>query len=169
MMETAKSLLNDVKRLKNIESDYALAKILTLHRGLISDYYSGKRTPNEFACLQIAQALGKSYEEVSAIVRIEAEKDEKRRQIWRDYYRRIGGVAASIMLIVSLLVTLEVTFPENVYAKSTTYQTSITNNTNYAFFTQNQKGSSCWFSRPSTYSCQRRSACWFCKLGFVYK
>ena len=93
-METTKSLLDEVKVRKDVQTDYALAKELSLHRGLISDYYSGKRTPNEFACLQIAEALGRCYEEIQAIVRIEAEKDETRREAWKRYYKSIVSLAA---------------------------------------------------------------------------
>lgn len=91
-------LLEAAKDAKGVKTKYALAKALELHSGLISDYYAGKRYPDEFACLQIAKALGRSYEEISAIVRIEAEKDETRRQAWKDHLKRLGGYAASIML-----------------------------------------------------------------------
>lgn len=77
-MKTIKELLNAAKAAKGVDSDYALAKALNLPTQRISDYSKGTRTPDEFACLQIAQALGRSYEEISAIVRIEAEKDESR-------------------------------------------------------------------------------------------
>ena len=88
-METTKSLLDEVKTAKNIQTDYALAKTLNLHSGLISDYYSGKRIPNEFACMKIAEALNCSYEEVTALIRIESEKDEKRREEWVAFYQKI--------------------------------------------------------------------------------
>lgn len=125
-METIKSLLDDVKTAKGIESKYALAKVLGVPTQRISDYYNGtgSRTPDEFACLQIAQALGRSYEEISAIVRIEAEKDESRRKVWREYYKSIGGYAASIMMLVSL-VTLIVTWPTDAVAKSMSYEAQV--------------------------------------------
>lgn len=91
-------LLNAAKSALNVETDYALAKALGINKARISAYYAGKETPNEFACLQIANATGKDYSEVSAIVRIEAEKDESRRQKWREYYKSIGGYAAGITL-----------------------------------------------------------------------
>ena len=108
-METIKSLLDDAKVATKTDSDYGLAKALGIHKARISAYYSGKETPNEFICLKIAQALERSYEEVSAIVRIEAEKDENRRNVWKDYLKRIGGIAASIALLFFLGVTLIVT------------------------------------------------------------
>ncbi|MDR1934968.1 MAG: helix-turn-helix transcriptional regulator [Candidatus Accumulibacter sp.] len=113
-METVKTLLDRVKTLTGAQTDYALAKALNLHRGLISDYYAGKRTPNEFACLQIAEALGKSYEEIQTIVRIEAERDEGRKRAWQNYYARISHYAASIF--IALAVTLIMTSVEKAFA-----------------------------------------------------
>ena len=115
-METIRSLLDDAKKAKGVESHYALAKALELPTQRISDYYNGtgSKVPDEFACLQIAKALGRSYEEVSAIVRIEAEKDETRREVWREHLKRLGGYAAGIipLLLAGLLfVTFIVTYP----------------------------------------------------------
>jgi transcriptional regulator with XRE-family HTH domain len=91
-----KELLDSVKKAKGIESHYALAKYLNIPTPRISDYYNGKRNPDEYACLQIAKALGKSYEEISAYIHMKAEKNEKRRSVWKEFYREIGGMAAGI-------------------------------------------------------------------------
>ncbi len=120
-MKTIKELLNAAKAAKGVDSDYALAKAINLPTQRISDYSKGTRTPDEFACLQIAQALGRSYEEISAIVRIEAEKDESRRQAWRKYYKSIGGYAASIIM-AAIFVTSLVTWPADASAKSMSYE-----------------------------------------------
>ena len=115
-MKTIKEILDETKKAQGVESDYALAKLLGLPTQRISDYYKGHRVPDEFACLRIAEALGKDYAEISAAVRIEAEKDENRKEAWRRYYKSIGGVAASFMLAVLAAVTLFVTTPSNALA-----------------------------------------------------
>jgi len=107
-METIKSLLDAIKKAKNIESDYALAKALNLPKQRISDYYKGKTFPDNDACLEIARALNLDLEEVITIVQIESAKDETRREKWREYYKSIGGYAASIALFF-LAVTFIVT------------------------------------------------------------
>lgn len=109
-------LLDAVKAAKGIETKYELAKELDLHSGLISDYYSGKRTPNEYACMQIAKALGVPLDDVMIPVRIEAEKDEKKREAWKDYFKSIGGYAASFVMALLLSVTLIVTTTKNAEA-----------------------------------------------------
>ena len=113
-MENIKQLLEDVKIAKGITSDYALAKALDLPKQRISDYYKGNTTPNAFACLKIAEALGKPLDEVITLVEIDAEKNEKRKEAWKAYSKRLGGIAAAFMLWVCgavVGVTLFVTRP----------------------------------------------------------
>lgn len=108
-MTKAVELLDAVKKAKGIETDYALAKLLDINKARISAYYAGKEMPNEFACMQIAKALGIPLDDVMIPVRIEAEKDEKRREAWKEYYKSIGGYAASFVMAILLSVTLIVT------------------------------------------------------------
>lgn len=133
-MKTIKELLDETKAAKGVETDYALAKALDLHSGLISDYYSGKRSPNEYACLKIAEALNRPLAEVLAAVRIEAEKDESRREEWRNYFKSIGGIAAAFMLMVCLSVTFIVTSGDLQAKESMSYKAPNPDNTNYALF-----------------------------------
>ena len=88
-MEFVKKLLDDVKKAKEIETDYVLAKELGINRARISAYYAGKEFPNEYACLRIAEVLNVSVDIILALVRIDAEKDEERRAAWVAYYKRI--------------------------------------------------------------------------------
>lgn len=134
-METIKSLLDAAKEAKGVETPYALAKELGLTKQQVSDYYKGKVVASEFACLRIAKALGRNYEEIQAIVRIEAEKDETRREVWREYLKRLGGYAASIMLSLLtglLFVTFIVTTTPPAHANTGLQKSSFTINTNYA-------------------------------------
>ena len=108
-MNTIKDLLDAVKTTAGIQTDYALAKELGVHRQLVSSFYKGTRRPDNSMCLEIAERLRMPLERVIAIVEIEAEKDEKRREVWKGYYKSIGGYAASFVLVFFLAVTLIVT------------------------------------------------------------
>ena len=88
-------LLDSIINEKGLKTRYELAKLLGIDRGLIYAYYKEKNIPNEYACLQIARALGKSYEEISALVQIAAEKNEKRKTDWMKYYHQIEKFAGS--------------------------------------------------------------------------
>ena len=111
-MEKIIKLLDAVKHAKGIESKYELAKTLDLPTQRISDYYNGTRAPDEFACLKIAEALGKPLNEIIATVKAASEKDEKRREVWESYIKSIGGLAASLASVFLVFVTLIVTSPK---------------------------------------------------------
>jgi len=96
-MENVKKLLDAVKREKGVTSDYALAKSLDIPTQRVSDYYKGTRVPDEFACLKIAEALGKPLNTIIATVKASTEKDEKRREAWENYMKSLGGLAASFV------------------------------------------------------------------------
>jgi len=116
-MGNVTKLLDDVKRISSIESDYALAKTLELPTQRISDYYKGRRAPDEFACLRISEVLGKPLDEVITAVKLDTEKDEKRRSAWARHYKQIGGIAASFMLVTFVFVTFIVTYPPQALAQ----------------------------------------------------
>lgn len=119
-------LLEAVKAAKNVQTDYALAKVLDLPTQRISDYMKGERAPDEFACLQIAKALGESYEVITALVKMETEKDEGRRNAWREYYKSIGGIAASVLCALAVVVTMVFSFPQNALANQSLAQQDFT-------------------------------------------
>ena len=108
-MGNVKALLDAAKAKTGADTDYRLAKNLGLPRARICDYYKGARTPDEFACLKIAEAVGMPLDAVIETVKAEAEKDEKRREEWRGYLKKVGGMAASVALPVIAAVILQMT------------------------------------------------------------
>ena len=118
-------MLDAAKHAKGVETDYALAKSLGLPKQRVSDYYKGKTAPDEFACMQIAIAIGKPLDEVIAAVKVETEKDEKRREAWENYMKRLGGMAASFMAVAFSLVTFIVTSPSADACESKAYDVGI--------------------------------------------
>jgi len=92
-------LLDETKNALGIKTDGELARNLGVSKQAISGYYNEQRAPDDFACLKIAQATGKSLDTVIAIVRAEAEKDENRKKAWSDYMKSLGGMAASFAVV----------------------------------------------------------------------
>ena len=86
---TIRELLDEVKRVKEIKTDYALAKLLHVNRSVVFCWYNEKSAPTEYACLQIAEILGKNFDEITALVQIASEKNEARRAVWQSFYNRI--------------------------------------------------------------------------------
>lgn len=96
-------LLDETKHALGINSDGELARALGVSKQAMSGYYNDQRAPDDYACLKIAQATGKSLESVIAIVRAATEKDESRRKAWENYMKSLGGIAASIVGIYATL------------------------------------------------------------------
>ncbi|MCG2577585.1 DUF3693 domain-containing protein [Dechloromonas sp. XY25] len=104
-------LLDRTKHDAGVESDYALAKVLGIHKARVSAYYSGKEAPNEWACLKISEITGIPLDTVIATVKAESEKDDERRAVWENYMKRLGGLAASFLITLCVTVTMLVTSP----------------------------------------------------------
>lgn len=102
-------LLDEVKAKTGAKSDGELARNLGVSKQAMSSYYSGHRAPDEFVCLKIAQALEKPLDSIIATVKAASEKDETRRAVWENYMKRLGGIAASVLVTVCITVTMLVT------------------------------------------------------------
>lgn len=102
-------LLDEVKAKTGAKTDGELARKLGVDKRRVSDYYSEHRAPDEYACLKIAEALGKPLDTVIATVKAASEKDDERRRVWENYMKRLGGIAASVLITLCVTVTLLVT------------------------------------------------------------
>lgn len=95
--------LDKAKIALTIKSNYGLGKALKMHTGLISDYYSGKRWPDAYACAQIALALKYDPLEVLADIESQCAKTEERREFWRGFIGRTKKVAAVLLLALTFI------------------------------------------------------------------
>ena len=98
-----KELLDATKNALSISTDGELGRALGVSKQSVSDYYNDRRAPDDFACLKISEALGKPLDTVIATVKASSEKDEKRREAWENYMKRLGGLAASFFGVVFFL------------------------------------------------------------------
>lgn len=98
----AKERLLECKIKLKISSDYGLAKALGIHRGRISDYMSGKMTPDAYAAVKMAEILEVHPMLLLAEFGAESEKDENKRAFWVNFVLRIkSGLLAMLVLICS--------------------------------------------------------------------
>lgn len=106
-MKTTIEYLDDAKAALKIESDYAMAKWMGVERTTVSQYRLGKRTIDDYAAARIAAALGIDPMIVIAAANAEREKTDERRDYWKNFYERLGGVAAGVAFIgvVTLILT----------------------------------------------------------------
>ena len=96
----SQQLIDEAMAATGARTHYQLAKTLGLTTPRISDYAKGKRKPDEYACTKIAIALGKDPAEVIAEVNLEWEKDEKRREFWRNFISRAAKPGGYILALI---------------------------------------------------------------------
>lgn len=101
-------VLDRIKAQQGLASNAELGRFIDIDVRRIGEYYKG-REPMDDDYPKIAMASGYRVDELQAIVKLSTGKDEKSREVWAKYYKRIGGIAASIALLFFLSVTLIVT------------------------------------------------------------
>ena len=95
-MKTTINYLNEAKKILGIESDYAMAQFLGVNRSAISGYRTGSRIIDDYAAAKIASAIGIDPMMVIAAANAEREKTEDRKEYWKNFYERLGGMAAGL-------------------------------------------------------------------------
>lgn len=105
-MSATTEFLDDCKKKLGISSTYALSKTLGISEAVLSNYYNGKRAPDEFMCFKIAETLEIDAAFVIAKIRSETEKDPKK----AEYFKVFGGVlkrqAVNIVLVLVCVLSL---------------------------------------------------------------
>lgn len=105
-MKTPSDYLDAAKEKLEVSSDYGLAKGLEISRQAISNYRHNERVFDNFTCMKIAQVTGIPLETIIGDMELMREKDEKRREAWENYMKRLGGLAASVL--VGVVITMNV-------------------------------------------------------------
>ncbi|SOY66730.1 helix-turn-helix domain-containing protein [Cupriavidus taiwanensis] len=85
----------------DLKSDSALARMLGVSQNTVSQYRTGKRTPDNEACLHIAQALEMS-DPLPIIMAADMDRAERcgQRSLWEVFSRRMAQAAAPATLAV---------------------------------------------------------------------
>lgn len=100
-MRSTIEYMEKAKENLNIKSDYAMAKWLGITVQAMSKYKNGERTIDDYAAAKIANALGIPAIEVIAVANAEREKDEKRRDFWKDMLSRSMAAGVMIFAVIS--------------------------------------------------------------------
>lgn len=96
--------LEAVKLKTGATSDYQLAKVLESSRGGISSYRTGRTHFDDLMCLKVADILEVDPLLVISEIHAERAKSEKEREVWRNLFQKIGGVAATFLIATGINV-----------------------------------------------------------------
>lgn len=83
------------------------AEKLGIGGNTLSQYMTGARTMDDFACIMVAKVLGIDGMIVIAAAQMEREKNQARKDVWEDLLKKmgalaLGGVMAGAMMIAGL-------------------------------------------------------------------
>jgi transcriptional regulator with XRE-family HTH domain len=99
--------LDDCKKKLGITSTYELAEKTGLSAQLLSHYYNGRSSPDDYGCFKIAEILGLDAAYVIASIKAETEKNEAKRNYFRSFSgasrTAVVGIALAVLLSFSLL------------------------------------------------------------------
>ncbi len=98
-------LLDRAKKMANIESDYALAKVLGISTGNLSHIRKGRAHPSTEVAVKLATLAKVEEMRVIAEIEMRTANTEKKKEFWRQYIELRGlapclamtALAASIM------------------------------------------------------------------------
>lgn len=98
-------LLNKCRMALGAETDYQLAKKSGISEARLSDYRTGKRYPNAKDCFIIADILELDARCLIAHFEELGAKSQETKEFWKKKLAELGGVAASIIFGVNLIMT----------------------------------------------------------------
>ena len=81
-MKTTREYICAIKLRENIESDYAVAKLLGVSRQSVSQYQLGKASFDDLTAVRAAELLGLNPLEVISAANAERAKSEDARRVW---------------------------------------------------------------------------------------
>jgi hypothetical protein len=114
-------LIEAAKKATGVEADNALAVRLGWHRQMINHYKNGTK-PNNENLLILCENAGWDFNKTLAEVEAAFASSQEAKNRWENLFRQLGGIAASFMMGVYVVVTLIVTSPDAQANESTTYK-----------------------------------------------
>ncbi|HEY6095621.1 MAG TPA: hypothetical protein VIU93_11785 [Gallionellaceae bacterium] len=99
-------LLDRAKQIANIESDYALAKVLGINTGWVSDYRKSKRHPSNEIAVKIATLAKLDEMQVIAEIELRTAKTEKKKEFWKHYIESRGIAACFGMTALAISIAM---------------------------------------------------------------
>lgn len=123
-------LLDRAKTRSNLPSDYALAKVLGIATGNLSNIRKGRNHPSNEEAVKLATLAGLDEMQVIAEIELRTAKTEKKKEFWKHYIESRGTMACFAMTALALSIAIT---PEN--AEASILQSQVYNE---GFFVLNQ-------------------------------
>ncbi len=99
-------LIEKAKTRANLQSDYALAKVLGVDRRYVSLWRKGKKHPSTDEAVKLATLAGLEEMPVIAQIEYQSATTEKKKEFWKCYLEQHGITAALCMTVMAIGILL---------------------------------------------------------------
>jgi transcriptional regulator with XRE-family HTH domain len=110
-MKTTLELIADLKAKHDLESDYAIAKLLGITKNAVSLYRNGKAYMGDEVALKVADLLDLDPAYVITCMHAEREKTQALKKIWSRIAKHYAVTATVVMAVTLTFVTLDSSIP----------------------------------------------------------
>ncbi len=100
-MKTTADFLDEIKELRNVQSDYAVAKILGVRHTNLSNYRHGRSHFDAAMCIKVAEVLNVEPAYIMACMEAERAKTDEIRKVWERAAKLLGGIAAGVAIMTA--------------------------------------------------------------------
>ena len=97
-MKTSRDYLEEALEKMGNMSDTEKAKRLKIAQPTISQYRTGARKMDDFACIMVGRVLGIDPMKIIAASQEEREKNQERKEFWRDFRNTLSGLGIAAAL-----------------------------------------------------------------------
>lgn len=100
------NLLERAKENARLESDYRLAKVLSINQSALSNYKAGRSWPNDKILGQLCALSGDDVAVIAAQIQAERAQSEEGKTMWLMVAKRLAGGASTAILSVLFTISL---------------------------------------------------------------
>lgn len=101
MKKTFEFLQDALEKLGDL-SDRKKAEQLKISPQALSDYKSGNRVMDDYACIVVAEYLGIDPLEIIAAANMEREKNQAKKDFWQDFRKKITQLVVGGLVITTM-------------------------------------------------------------------
>lgn len=105
-MRTIHDVLDTIKKVKNIGSDYKLAMYVGLGDSNLRNYRHGRSFPDAKTCQKLAAALGENPGLLIVEMQAQREKDQETRALWETIAKRLQNGFANVQMMGLIAIGL---------------------------------------------------------------
>lgn len=103
-MKTTNDFLNDIRTKYGLHSDWGIFKLSGIKPTALSSYRTKRSYFDDKTAIKVATLLDINPAIVISAAHAERAKDEQEKAVWKDIFERLGGLAASVLLVFALTI-----------------------------------------------------------------